>query len=360
VKKEDLINTRKSILLFTDIGEDGTLTIKPEIMQLIDGDETLHKYLLSVIKTIPPFDNPTKIEDFNYEYVNGKLQNKDTGNPFHWVNQAHYDALGDTIVKHIQNLMVTDYNLEEVYLPLDADYSGPKNNIFMSKDVLTCSRLMLLIQGAGAVRAGQWARALCINENLSIGTIFPYLEKCKEHSFGVIVFNPNLNDVPVKEEEIKRRSFLTMEKVFKPRVETVKITGSENYRRHGEYIWDNFVRKSSASVIAIVAHSRGGDNTVQLVGSRTEEFNRLVAGIAFTDSVHSLCSRDEDFVINFVKTRACNWVTSNSPLGQIVGEPKYDCVRVSAGHNQHEYTSGAAIEGVFKFLIEKVESFPTK
>lgn len=60
--------------------------------------EDLVAYLQAVIKTIPISDNPKELSDFNYHYVNGKLVNMDTNTPFHWVNQAHYDALGDVIV----------------------------------------------------------------------------------------------------------------------------------------------------------------------------------------------------------------------------------------------------------------------
>lgn len=31
---------------------------------------------------------------------------------------------------------------------------------------------------------GQWARALCINDNLNVGTILPYLDKCKEAGYS--------------------------------------------------------------------------------------------------------------------------------------------------------------------------------
>ncbi len=35
--------------------------------------------------------------------------------------------------------------------------------------------LLILLCGAGAVAAGQWARRLCINESLTTGTVFPYV-----------------------------------------------------------------------------------------------------------------------------------------------------------------------------------------
>jgi len=233
----------------------------------------------------------------------------------------------------------------------------PKNNIFISENSQTCETLVLLIQGAGAVRAGQWARALCINENLSLGTIFPYLEKCEELGCGVIVFNPNLNEAPIKEPDVLRSSFLKNEKVLKPRVDTIKIEGSENYVKHGEYIWKHFVQTATARTIAIVAHSRGGDNTIQLLTKFYDDFEKRVAGIAFTDSVHHLNLFDPSNVRKFIKKNSKNWVTSDKPLGVKVREPEFDCIHVSAGHTQHEYTSGCAITDVFPFLQTKIQEF---
>jgi len=149
-------------------------------------------------------------------------------------------------------------------------YAGPFNNIFVSQDWATSSKLMLLIQGAGAVRygssfsihfcfvlccfvllydlcrAGQWARALCINENLDIGTILPYLKKCKEQgygsllelcscfsnvrtllpSIGVIVLNPNLYYGYKEEPEIIRKLMLINGKVQQEMPKKLSIKGT--------------------------------------------------------------------------------------------------------------------------------------
>jgi len=90
--------------------------------KLCDNNEELINYLESVMKTIPPIDNPTSLDQYNYHYnEQGKLVNIDTGKPFHWVNQRHYDCLGDIIVKHIQLLLVQECDLIEVFLPLETD-----------------------------------------------------------------------------------------------------------------------------------------------------------------------------------------------------------------------------------------------
>lgn len=95
------------------------------------------------------------------------------------------------IIPYIQKKMVSEFNMKEVFLPVDDNHLSnfQKNNIFLTDDALTNpNRLILLIQGSGAVRAGQWARALTINDSLHTGSIFPYLKQAKENGYGVIVF----------------------------------------------------------------------------------------------------------------------------------------------------------------------------
>lgn len=166
----------------------------------------------ATMKSIPhnPQDPNLKLADFCYGYTaEGLLRHTETGEKFHWVNQIHYDLLGDLIVPHIQEIMREQFKMKEVFLPLNSDL--PKhmcNNIFMTPDALTSDKLMLLIQGSGAVRlkhkltvcllkkknsrffcrAGQWARALCINESLKTGAILEYLTEATKSGFGVIVF----------------------------------------------------------------------------------------------------------------------------------------------------------------------------
>lgn len=129
----------------------------------------------AVMKTIPtnPQDPNLNVADFCYKFnEDGVLFHTETLGKFHWVNQVHYDLLGDLIVLYIQNIMKTTFNMKEVFLPLGNNLPPHMcNNIFLTSNALTCSKLMLLIQGSGAVRAGQWARALCINESLKVGSI---------------------------------------------------------------------------------------------------------------------------------------------------------------------------------------------
>jgi hypothetical protein len=81
-------------------------------------------------------------------------------------------------------------------------------------------------------RPGQWARALCINDSLEVGTIFPYLRKCAERGWGVVVFNPNQNagTKPGADDDEAwfktREAFLSTAKVMRPIKHLIKIPGS--------------------------------------------------------------------------------------------------------------------------------------
>lgn len=59
----------------------------------------------------------------------------------------------------------------------------PKAAIFMSSEFYKPDldenkkrTALVLIQGTGAVRAGIWARSVCINDNHQLGTMLPQVE----------------------------------------------------------------------------------------------------------------------------------------------------------------------------------------
>lgn len=85
--------------------------------------------------------------------------------------------LQEFAVKHIQKAMVQVYGLKEVQFPEDQDVYGtgysktPKCNIFMSNEFYSRDAeanagktALVLIQGNGEVRAGQWSRSVCVND----------------------------------------------------------------------------------------------------------------------------------------------------------------------------------------------------
>lgn len=115
--------------------------------------------------------------------------------------------------------------------------------------------------------------------------------------------------------------------------------------------------KSPANRVDFVAHSFGGVCTVELLAKmeRSSDFRRI-GKVALTDSVHA----DDAYPLSIRKwltKNAVNYERSSEKLGLIMNKPTDGCVSVSAGHPKHEYTSGVAIESVFKFLSGQPDFF---
>lgn len=64
---------------------------------------------------------------------------------------------------------------------IDVTDDEPTSFIYLSPDALSNpSKLLVLIQGNGVVRAGQWARRLIINQDLKSGTQIPFITRAME------------------------------------------------------------------------------------------------------------------------------------------------------------------------------------
>ncbi|KAM3958377.1 FAM172 family protein homolog CG10038 [Aphomia sociella] len=241
--------------------------------------------------------------------------------------QAHYEKLGDAITNYVYHILETQEKLVRVPVP---EGSSDGTFIFTSKDYDKKDTLMLLINGSGAVRAGQWARSLIINECLDMGTQVPYIRRAISRGYGVMVLNTNDNYLPNGN----------------------KIQFSGTAEEHTRYVWDTYIKKSKASSILIVAHSYGGVVTLTLADQLKNEFDNKVKAIAFTDSVHAFSNIK---ISKHFKEISRNWISSSAPLDTPMNTPDFDCTRVSAGHPKHEMTSYACIDSVFKFFEEKLE-----
>ncbi|XP_025076916.1 uncharacterized protein LOC112553723 isoform X3 [Pomacea canaliculata] len=299
---------------------------------------------------VEKYNFPSTMEEFGYRFNDyGELRHISTGEPFnfyerqndHNYNQQRYDALGELVTEYVYDIMEKELKLERVYIPEDARKEDPQSFIFMSPGALTNSdKLMLLIHGAGVVRAGQWTRKLIINENLEKGSQIPYIRRAFEKGFEVIVFNTNLNQVTIN-----------------GKLEDVK--DNQTPEDHGIYIWRHFVQKAAARNIAIVAHSYGGIVTFTLAKQFLEDFKERVFSIVFTDSVHAF-KRSEwpADVKQLIKERAVNFAASYVPINVLLNTAdSEDCCSVSAGTEEHERTSYTSIDMAFKYIQENYDSW---
>ncbi|CAF0829909.1 unnamed protein product [Adineta ricciae] len=356
----------------------------------------LQSRLNNILLTIPRTKTPKSIEDFNYSYKDSNhLTHSLTNEKFVFLSQRHYNALGACIDVYIQSVMKSDqWNYKEIWLPEkseNVDDHHDQVNIFTSNDFETNENgCLILLQGSGVVRLGQWARSCCINESLDIGSMFPYMKKAKEHGLSVIILNPNQTSYVEKQicdngtttlSDRKTNSTEQQSSATNRQADDKKTTDSDNdlisyylspdplpypitkkipnlstNREHVLHVYDNVISKCPAKKFYIVAHSAGGDGLMFLLRKRQNTILKKTWKVAFTDSVHSVLPLESNEIKNFLKLHAIHFVASDQPMGEEL-DSVYDfshgsaCQEVSAGHPKHEYTSGYCVEGVFNFFF---------
>lgn len=258
-------------------------------------------------------------------------------------NQKRYEALGDVITEYVYGLLETEVGLQRMMVPRQ----GPVQEsavIFVSSDLqLKPDRLLVLIPGSGAVKSGQWARSLIINDSLQSGSQIPFIKRARELGYAVIVMNPNENI-----------------KVVGGKV--IKIKNSQNAKEHAHYIWKHYVKEMTPKHIAVIAHSYGGFLTVDLATQYFSDFRSRVFAIALTDSVHSLeIQKVPPRVSEYLQKVSRNWASHDTPLDTpLPPREAGDIPRVSAGHTRHEMTSWSSFESVFTFLQEQYTALANK
>uniref|UniRef100_A0A3Q4M393 ARB2 cotranscriptional regulator A n=1 Tax=Neolamprologus brichardi TaxID=32507 RepID=A0A3Q4M393_NEOBR len=287
-------------------------TALKDLLSRIDLDELMKK-------DEPPFTFPKTLEEFEYAFNEyGQLRHIKTGEPFvfnaredlHRWNQKRYEALGEIITQYVYELLEKKCNMTKEILPVDATDDEPTGFIYLSPDALSNpSKLLVLIQGCGVVRAGQWARRLIINQDLNSGTQIPFIERAMQEN------------------------------------------GSSE--EHVLYVWDHFVSKAAAKNVFIMAHSYGGLSFVELMNQRELEVKNKVCAVALTDSAHNIWLQETTkSTQDWMQEHCRNWVSSPEPLDIPLEPMMPDCPRVSAGTERHELTSWMSFDSIFRFFSE--------
>ncbi|CAF4221836.1 unnamed protein product [Adineta steineri] len=260
------------------------------------------------------------LEGYGYHFKNGKLVSIASDEPFKFnvytdseENQKRYESIGRSVDDAIFDLLESTCQLQRVSVPIDAKRDEQKSFIFVSNDLSTADYLMVIIHGTGVVRAGQWSRKLIINEGLEIGSQIEYIRRAR----------------------------------------TAGYAGSSTAEEHGCYVWENFVRKSHAKHICIMAHSYGGAVVLEMASKFLKEFNERVFAIALTDSPMTVYGRRVNKkVLQMLKKKTINWITDTEKVDTDLGDS--DCCQLrSAGHTIHEWTSHTAIDAIFKYFTEE-------
>eukprot|EP00347_Sterkiella_histriomuscorum_P023677 403333772 len=279
-----------------------------------------------------------KDEDDSY----GKLrQIADDTKGLEWKGQANYDQIADLLTEHVQQEFQTTYGLQEVWIPEDKDLEEdyhhlPRSNIYMSPEFRDGSqedsedrKALILIQGTGAVRAGVWARSVCMNESLKTGSMLYLVEQAQKNNLAVLVMNPNL-------------------RVSGP--ERSAIPFCHSMESHAMYVWDKYVLPSKFKKFHIIAHSAGGACLASIQKNYKDTFYDRTERIALTDSWTIDKSSLDRKQKSWMWENAVHFVASDKPAGAVLrdSERMNVCMEKSAGHNKHEYTTGYAHEELIK------------
>jgi hypothetical protein len=266
---------------------------------------------------------------FNYSFnSDDKLVGPD-GSPYTF-NEEDYEPIAQLSSLYIQALMRERLGLRELFLPESSDI---KTNIFVSDDWTTSTQPgLVIIQGAGGCRVGQWSRKLCVNFDLSVGSCLPYIAQAQQLGWSVILFNPNLNSSGGR-----------------------PIPQHSTPLEHCSTVWRDYVARPPRKLF-ILAHSCGGICTVHLLSVFKAPFMKRVKGIALTDSVHKDLTKLTREQLNWLGRFAVNWKASSKKPNAFLSAgsaSRNGCENRSAGHSEHEWTSYSATSSVWEFFSQR-------
>ncbi|KAM9822503.1 cotranscriptional regulator ARB2A homolog isoform 2-T3 [Syngnathus typhle] len=325
--------------------EDGEKTTAlKDLLSRIDLDELMKK-------DEPPFTFPKTLEEFEYAFnEHGQLRHTETGEAFifnaredlHRWNQKRYEALGEIVTQYVYELLEKKCNMTKAILPVDATVDEPTSFIYLSPNALSNpSKLLVLIQGSGVVRAGQWARRLIINQDLDSGTQIPFITRAMEEGYSVMVLNPNENYL-----EVEKSSSAPTEPSGEPVGKKERKDDQEGKKRREFYEKYRNPQKETET-----------DRIPVRMNHREAEVRNKVCAVALTDSAHSMWLQETSkSTQDWMQQHCCNWVSSPEPLDTPLDSMLPDCPRVSAGTERHELTSWMSFDSIFRYFGKVVET----
>jgi pimeloyl-ACP methyl ester carboxylesterase len=174
-----------------------------------------------------------------------------------------------------------------------------------------------------------------MNEDLDHGSVLPFLAEARQQDWAVMVLNTNQDTVAGR-----------------------PVEGSATPEEHAVTAWRELVKPARADKLVVVAHSYGGLVAVELARKFKKDFQGRVEGLLLTDSVHGRLTGDSA-TDRRLAAIGRNWAGSDEPLGGLLraaGPARIEVV--SAGHELHEWTTWAAMQGIFGVIRKIKEGEP--
>jgi hypothetical protein len=261
------------------------------------------------------------------------------------VTEEEYKDISNYASIYILHKLTVNYDLKPLYVPFNSNNYGNRDKtleqciILASKDIEYNPRCLILIHGSGHVKLGVWSNKVCINEGLNTGSMLPFVQIARNKGYSILIMNPNERfGLDGKNKNI-----------FK------------NMKEHCEYVYKNIIHQNkNIKEIYFISHSFGGECNVEILKKFEEDLLKgRIKKIAFTDSLHGGAFLDlsKKGIQKFSKISR-NYVASKEEKGKFLEDLSHfsGCGVYSSGANNHENTTGAAINLIFNFLDEKNES----
>lgn len=218
-------------------------------------------------------------------------------------------GLIEAATEKVQTVMTCDFDLVASHAV--SDDQALECKFYMTKTCNIVDRVVVFIGDDTGAPAGLWSRKLCKRSGRqgggihqgSLGSMLPYLQKCKEEKMGILM------------------------------VETQQKGSIETLVDRFDLVWKKQVSPSKATHVFIVAYSDGGKIVMETLRQYYLDMKRQLSGVAFIDSTHGSLSDDPYALQKLVAQWAVAWVPSQEELATRLKplEDKIGCITFSSG-----------------------------
>ncbi|GMF29157.1 unnamed protein product [Phytophthora fragariaefolia] len=289
-----------------------------------------------------PFSHPLYAMDSE-----GMIHLKATGKGLDDSDLAvHQDEIINTVVKYVQDSMRKELGFREVFIPANSAPEAPvKANVFVSRNLESCKKLLVFVAVSRGLYPGLWSRGLVLHAGVKSGSMLEYFRKAIDEGYGVIVANPNKNVIVMRDGK-----------------QRLQIPGSSSPEEHMDSLWDSYVARSSARRVYFLGYSYGGVLIKYLLQSRGDQLMRRNGAIALIESSHRIEDGDSQSVKSILAHRTMYWESNDLPFQtKLDGDAPHrtGCTCLSAGrppraHANHYYVTAFCInkiqDALFRFL----------
>ncbi|XP_038657733.1 putative protein FAM172B [Scyliorhinus canicula] len=308
-------------------------------------------------------ENAKRLKEFKYYFNDkGQLRHTETNQPFDYkrcsnsmkLNHQWYKAFGTILAHYVYELLEKECRLKRVYIPLDTAENGDSQSFcFMTEGALTNpSKLIVLLQDRGVMRAGTWSQQLIVHDSLNTGTQIPFIKQALVEQYEVMVLNVNDNFTDIKQDDgaEEQTTCDSDQQEHNLKLEQIPKLGFESLEAHTIYVWDHFISTSPDMSVAFIVHGYGGLAFVNLLNERKDVMSKVYA-VAFINSAHDVDHQNVGQIgRNWIGKRSRHWLLSAKPLDKLVPSVRTGCAQVSAGTQNHDLAPTTCLHSVFKYL----------